>query len=254
MDRIISLLAALVGLIALGGAILVHINADAERQDLAAQIAELRTSLRSGAMPASETSAVAPASMPEIAAASSPSSVASTAGPSEEAAMSASTSLDPAAQISELQARVAELEQQNASQASALADAQSRLAAASSAPALAIEGTDALSPSILASSSATSAEPSVASSASSEAAAAGPTTDCIPLGTRFVGKAGDKFPICRSKAVVKILGVSDGQAIVEGAGPIATGGFGNLSSAPGCTVMVFTADVTGYADLRVTCQ
>ena len=36
MDRVISLLAALVGLIALGGAILVHINADAERRDLAA--------------------------------------------------------------------------------------------------------------------------------------------------------------------------------------------------------------------------
>ncbi len=53
---------------------------------------------------------------------------------------------------------------------------------------------------------------------------------------------------------MKILGVSDGQAVIDGAGPIATGGFGNLSTASGCTVMVFTADVTGYADLRVTCR
>jgi len=35
MDRVISLLAALVGLIALGGAILVHTNSDTQRRELA---------------------------------------------------------------------------------------------------------------------------------------------------------------------------------------------------------------------------
>ena len=70
MDRVISLLAALVGLIALGGAILVHINADAERRDLAAQIAEIRTSLRTGAAPPAEASVAELASAPSIEASS----------------------------------------------------------------------------------------------------------------------------------------------------------------------------------------
>jgi hypothetical protein len=255
MDRVISLLAALVGLIALGGAILVHVNADAERQDLAAQIAEIRTSLKTGAMPAAAPSTVASAALASAVSSAEMSSVpeaSASASPEEAAASSPSSVLDAAGQISALQAQVAELEQQNASQASALADAEGRLAAASSsAPAIAVQGTDALSPSALAPPSASAGS---ISASSSEAVASGPSTDCIPLGTRFVGKAGDKFPICHSKVVVKILGVSDGQAVIDGAGPIATGGFGNLSTAQGCTVMVFTADVTGYADLRVTCQ
>ncbi len=71
MDRVISLLAALVGLIALGEAILVHVNADAERQDLAAQIAEIRTSLKTGVMPAAEPSMVASASIAAVPAAPS---------------------------------------------------------------------------------------------------------------------------------------------------------------------------------------
>src|SRR6185312_8766954 len=45
MDRVISLLAALVGLIALGGAILVHTNADTQRQQMATEIAQLKASV-----------------------------------------------------------------------------------------------------------------------------------------------------------------------------------------------------------------
>src|SRR3954447_17018601 len=45
MDRVISLLAALVGLIALGGAILVHTNADTQRREMATEIAQLKTSI-----------------------------------------------------------------------------------------------------------------------------------------------------------------------------------------------------------------
>jgi hypothetical protein len=264
MDRVISLLAALVGLIALGGAILVHVNADAERGVLAAQIADIRTSLRTGAALPAEPSVA------EIASASS--SVASevSAAPASEAMStlaaaepSQSSLIDPAAEISSLEMRVAELERENASQASALALAEGSTVASeasSSAPpsssvsgvsSVAILGADALAPSSLLS---PSSAPESSASSASLAAASGPGGDCIPLGTRFVGKAGDKFAICHSKLEVKILGVSDGQAIVEGAGPIAAGGFGNLTGNAGCTVMVFTADVTGYADLRVTCQ
>ena len=45
MDRVISLLAALVGLIALGGAILVHTNGDVQRSEMASQIAQLKVSV-----------------------------------------------------------------------------------------------------------------------------------------------------------------------------------------------------------------
>jgi hypothetical protein len=67
-----------------------------------------------------------------------------------------------------------------------------------------------------------------------------------------MAQSGDSFPICKTRAVVTVSSVSDGSAIVEGAGPIAAGGFGNLA-VQGCTVMVFTADVSGFAEMRVTC-
>ena len=81
----------------------------------------------------------------------------------------------------------------------------------------------------------------------------GPTKDCIPLGTRFMVKAGDNFPICKTKVVVKVAGVSDGLATLIGAGDIAAGATVPLSVA-GCQAMVISADLSGYAELRVTCQ
>jgi hypothetical protein len=81
----------------------------------------------------------------------------------------------------------------------------------------------------------------------------GPTTDCIPLGTRFMASAGDSFPICKTKAVVRVSAVEDGSATIAGPGAVTAGGFGPLEVA-GCTVMVFSADTSGYAELRVTCQ
>ena len=80
----------------------------------------------------------------------------------------------------------------------------------------------------------------------------GPTKDCIPLGTRFMGAAGDSFPICKTKMVIKVVGVSDGLATIGGAGDVAQGGTGNLDK--GCNVAVFSADLaSGYAEMRVTC-
>jgi hypothetical protein len=68
-----------------------------------------------------------------------------------------------------------------------------------------------------------------------------------------MGQAGDTFSICTSKVVVKIAAVGDGMATIDGAGPVAAGGFGDLAT-KGCQVMVFSADATGYAEMRVTCQ
>jgi hypothetical protein len=76
MDRVISLLAALVGLIALGGAILVHVNADAQRSELAAEIAGLR-----GAMGNAPAAAAMAASAPTLSSSSASSSSAEPPSP-----------------------------------------------------------------------------------------------------------------------------------------------------------------------------
>lgn len=159
MDRVISLVAALVGLIAPGGAILVHTNADVQRHEMATEIAQLA------------------------------------APPSSSEPAAAMATADPAA-------------------------------AASAAPA----------------------------SGSTPAAivANGPTKDCIPLGTRFMASAGDSFPICKTRVVVKVAAVEDGLATITGAGDVAAGSIGQLDK--GCTVSVFSADTSGYAEMRVTCQ
>ena len=80
----------------------------------------------------------------------------------------------------------------------------------------------------------------------------GPTTDCIPLGTRFMAQAGDSFPICKTSVVVEVSAITENSALVAGAGPVAAGGFANLP-AQGCTVMVFSADLSGFAEMRVSC-
>jgi hypothetical protein len=65
-------------------------------------------------------------------------------------------------------------------------------------------------------------------------------------------QTGDSFPICKTNVVVNVSSVTEGSAIVEGAGAVAAGGFANLA-AQGCTVMVFTADAAGFAEMRVSC-
>ncbi|MBK8083970.1 MAG: hypothetical protein IPK28_09115 [Devosia sp.] len=79
-----------------------------------------------------------------------------------------------------------------------------------------------------------------------------PATDCIPLGTRFMVTPGETVPICQSRAVVKVGGITGDSVDIEGAGPIVETGFGTLIGTS-CTVMVFSADIEGFAELRVTC-
>ncbi|HVY51672.1 MAG TPA: hypothetical protein VHA07_08970 [Devosia sp.] len=217
MDRIISLLAALVGLIALGGAILVHTNADAERQKMATQIAALEASLDQLGRERPAASAPA-AAQPD---------------PSVTEALAA------------LEARMTTLERKSSDEASQLAAANAALAArpAAAPPEVAVADAPAAAPS-------TAAPPSGIPAA---IAADGPTTDCIPLGTRFMAAAGDSFPICKTRMVVKVAAVSDGLASINGAGEVAQGGTGKLQQ--GCIVAVFSADVTsGYAEMRVSCE
>ncbi len=100
------------------------------------------------------------------------------------------------------------------------------------------------------------ASPATAPVAAGEAAATVdpslPTTDCIPLGTRFMVTPGETVPICQSRARVKVGGITADSVDIEGAGPIVETGFGTLVGTT-CTVMVFSADIEGFAELRVTC-
>jgi hypothetical protein len=224
MDRLIALLAALVGLIALGGALLVHNSATATMQQQATEIAGLKAALN-GALSAAPV---------EKAAVPSPAAPAST-GPD--------TDSKTVEIIAALEGRGAALEQTTRTQATDLAAARAALDARAD-----------IVPSARATDVAVAEPPAQPVSSGQPAAysADGPSSDCIPLGTRFMSQSGDSFPICKTSVVVSVSAVSDGSAVVEGAGVVAAGGFANLP-AQGCTIMVFTADAAGFAEMRVSC-
>lgn len=79
-----------------------------------------------------------------------------------------------------------------------------------------------------------------------------PTKDCIPVGTRFMVTPRETYPICRSKVVVKVGEITDDSVEVAGAGPVVETGFGNLPGTK-CTVLVFSADIEGFGEMRVNC-
>ena len=79
-----------------------------------------------------------------------------------------------------------------------------------------------------------------------------PTTDCIPKGTRFMGVTGESYTICQSPAVVRVSAVTADSVVVEGAGVITETTSGSLAGTS-CTLMVFSADVEGFAEMRVNC-
>lgn len=215
MDRIIALLAALVGLIALGGAILVNSHAETGQQRLAAQVADLQATLASPPAP-TEVTPTAPA-------------------PAQRSGNDDGT----AEALLALQNRIAALEETTRVQADALATAQAELAARPASDA----------PTRLAAAD----EPAATPATPTAVAADGPTTECVPMGTRFMGQAGDALPICKTHAVIKVASVTEGEAVLEGVGSVPAGGIHALEIA-GCTVTVFSADSSGYAEMRVTCQ
>jgi hypothetical protein len=214
MDRLIALLAALVGLIALGGALLVHNSATAVMERQAAEIAQLKASLtliNQQQPPASSRSEAAPSAQDDG---------------TEEALLA-------------LQSRIVTLENTISTQGSELAETREALASVPAVPPSATQV-------------AITSEKSPSSDAPAALSADGPTTDCIPLGTRFMAQAGDSFAICKTRVVVEVSAVTETSALVTGAGPIAAGGFANLPT-QGCTLMVFSADTSGFAEMRVSC-
>lgn len=79
-----------------------------------------------------------------------------------------------------------------------------------------------------------------------------PTTDCIPLGTRFMVTPNETYPLCQSKHQVQVGMITADSVDVIGAGTIVETGFGALAGST-CTVMVFSADSAGFAEMRVSC-
>lgn len=79
-----------------------------------------------------------------------------------------------------------------------------------------------------------------------------PVTDCIPLGTRFMVVPNETYPLCQSRAVVKVGAITGETIAIEGAGTVPEAGFAPLAGTS-CSVMVFSADIEGFAELRVTC-
>lgn len=191
IDRLIPFLAAIVGLVALAGAVAVQLNTDAKTKAVTEAVVALQASVDALGKRAD-----------------------SLATPADDGT---------AAGLLALQDRMVKLE----------ADWTTQQAAAAAAP---------VTPDALAPASPTTAEvdPNL------------PTTDCIPLGTRFMVTPGESYPICQSKAVVKTGMITGDTVSIEGIGQVVETGFGNIVGTS-CTIMVFSADEAGFAEVRVTC-
>ena len=235
MDRVISLLAALVGLIALGGALLVHTNTETQRHEMASEIAQLKTSM-------------------SLLGAPQPAVVTAPAQITTQAASEPKSDDGVADALLALQDRIAALEQTTRDQSSQLEAARAQLSAVPSTPPptqVATASSPAPATAALAPPQTIAGDPAQ-SPTSSVLVANGPTKDCIPLGTRFMGQSGDSFPICKTKMVLKVAAVTDGLATITGPGDVAAGA--SVPYDKGCMLAVFSADTSGFAEMRVTCQ
>jgi hypothetical protein len=188
IDRVIPFLAALVGLVALAGAVVVQVNADAKVRATAGAVAELRAAVEALA-----------GVTPEV-----------NSQPADDGTAEA---------LLALQDRMIAMETAWAEQTAALA----------ATPAVPAEAT-----------AAAEIDPSL------------PTTDCIPLGTRFMVIPNDTFPLCQSRAVLRTGIITDDTVSFQGVGTVVETGFGAIPETS-CTVMVFSADSAGFAEVRVTC-
>lgn len=191
MDRIVPFLAALVGLIALAGAVVVELNAQQRAEAVSQELARIRLAM-------------------DLL--------------SQRAETLASAADDGTADgLLALQDRMNTLEQEWSDRQAAVP---------------------------------TTAAPGLVAPATAEARAAIdpnlPTEDCIPLGTRFMAMTGESYKICQSSAVVRVSGITGDSVVVEGAGVVAETGFANLAGTT-CTLMVFSADIEGFAEMRVNC-
>jgi hypothetical protein len=80
-----------------------------------------------------------------------------------------------------------------------------------------------------------------------------PTENCIPIDTRFVATPNEPIPICQSPVVIMVSAITDDTVLVQGAGTMVENG---VAAIPGtdCTVTAFSADIQGFAELRVACR
>lgn len=191
IDRLIPFLAAVVGLVALAGAVAVQLNADAKTSAVTAAMADLRASVDQLSKRTDELGAVA--------------------------------DNGTAAGLLALQDRMVKLEGEWTNQQAAAAATPAPLAFGQAAPA----ATAAIDPNL-------------------------PTTDCIPLGTRFMVTPNESYPICQSTTVVKVGMITADTVSIEGVGQVVATGFGNIIGTK-CTAMVLSADAAGFAEMRVTC-
>lgn len=190
IDRVIPFLAALVGLVALGGAVMVQINADSKTRVIAEAVANLRSSI--------DALATQPAAAPV---------------PADDGS---------AAALLALQDRMNLLESAWTEQQAALAAAPAPTAAPEAETAVA-----AIDPNL-------------------------PTTDCIPLGTRFMVIPNEKFPICQTKVVLDTGIITDDTVSFGQIGQVVETSLASIPDSK-CNVSVFSADSAGFAEVRVTC-
>ena len=81
----------------------------------------------------------------------------------------------------------------------------------------------------------------------------GATTDCIPLGTRFLLTPNDTYPVCETQETLTLVGVAPGVISLEGIGDVGEGGIVKLG-ATNCRVVVLSAMADGgFAEVRVSC-
>ncbi|QDZ11722.1 hypothetical protein [Devosia ginsengisoli] len=87
--------------------------------------------------------------------------------------------------------------------------------------------------------------------------AAAPATaqggDCLPTGTRFLVGAGDSYPLCDVAGTVEIGAVDNGFISLSDGTVIAAGGNIGLPGSACMIGVVSAGEVTGYAEIRVTC-
>jgi acyl-CoA synthetase (AMP-forming)/AMP-acid ligase II len=191
IDRLIPFLAAIVGLVALAGAVAVQLNTDAKTKAVTEAVVALRASV-------------------------------------DQLGKRAETAAAPvddgtAAGLLALQDRMVKLEGEWTAQKTAAAATPAAVPGAAEAGSETAE----IDPNL-------------------------PTTDCIPLGTRFMVTPGESYPLCQSKAVVKTGLITADTVDIDGVGQVVETGFGTIAGTT-CTVMVFSADEAGFAEVRVTC-
>lgn len=204
MDRLIPFLAAFVGLVALGGAVLVQLSADQRAARIDQEMAALRASIDELSQRAEALGAAAPA----VAAA-----------PVNDGTIEAMLAL---------QDRMNRLEEEWENQP--LTTASAPAAGPGTAAFAATEG-----------------------DAPAEIDPSWPTDNCIPIGTRFMASQGEEIAICQSPVVVKVAAVTGESVMLADAGVINETAFRAL---PGtnCQINVYSADVEGFAELRVSCN